>query len=319
MALLDVMMPVKDGLTVAEEIRRKDPHLPIIFLTALSKEDSHVCRGYECGAVDYIVKPINPIVLKSKVKILLDMRRQQSELLEQQRRLKFLNKELESFAYTISHDLRAPLRSIEGFCILLQEEKQSLLDEEGLDYLCRMKKESHRMFQMIEDILTLSRASSSEIREEELDLSEMTREIVESLQRNDPHRDVQIKVQAPLLARGDRGLLQQVMENLLSNAWKFSKGSKDPRIEVGEQLWKGKRVFFVADNGVGFDLEEGQDLTRPFLRLHDCSEFPGSGIGLSTVKRIVERHDGELFFDAKKGEGARFFFSLKHKMGADND
>ncbi|MBW1811740.1 MAG: response regulator, partial [Deltaproteobacteria bacterium] len=234
LAIFDVQMPNMDGYELAE-LLRADPktwNLPIIFLTATSPEDKQIFKGYESGAVDYIVKPYNPAILVSKVKVFIELHAQKVELHRNREQLTAVNKELEAFAYSVSHDLRAPLRAIEGFSQALLEDCPDKLDEQEKDYLQRVASEVRRMARLIDDLLALSRLTRAEMRIERVNLSELAQEIVARLREAEPGRDVKIVIADDLFARGDLRLLGQALENLLSNAWKFTCRSERARIEL---------------------------------------------------------------------------------------
>jgi PAS domain S-box-containing protein len=228
------------------------------------------------------------------------------------RELSEANRELESFAYSVSHDLRAPLRGIEGFSRILSERYAGALDATGRDYLQRVRKATGRMGELIDALLKLSRIGRSGLAVEDVDLSELVEEVVAGLADADPGRWVDLRVQPGLRARGDRALLHTLLENLLGNAWKFTRLTEGPRIDVslvpGDD---GRNWFQVADNGAGFAPEYANKLFKPFQRLHSQDEFAGHGIGLASVKRIVERHGGEIVAEGAPGQGARFRFTLE--------
>lgn len=229
---------------------------------------------------------------------------------ERTRRLEAANRELESFSYSVSHDLRAPLRSIEGFSKALQEDYEAKLGAEGKDFLRRVRSATQRMAGLIDDLLTLSRMSRAEMRSDSVDLSALSDEIAEELRRHEPQRTVSVVVQPGMQARGDPSLVRVVLQNLLHNAWKFSGRRRDARIEVGTIERNGRQVFFVRDNGVGFDMAYADRLFGAFQRLHGEADFPGTGIGLATVQRIVRRHGGEVWAEAAPEQGATLFFTL---------
>jgi hypothetical protein len=217
------------------------------------------------------------------------------------------NRELESFAYSVSHDLRAPLRSIEGFSKALLEDYESQLGAEGRDYLHRVRNATQRMGGLIDDLLALSRVSRLEMRNDEVNLGALAEEVIEELRKHEPERKVSVSIQPSMTVRADPNLLKIVLQNLLQNAWKFTSTTRDARIEVG---LADTGSYFVRDNGVGFDMAYAGKLFGAFQRLHTDAEFPGTGIGLATVQRIVHRHGGEVRADAGVGRGATIFFTL---------
>ncbi len=223
--------------------------------------------------------------------------------------LETANKELESFSYAVSHDLRAPLRAIEGFSRMVVERFADELPEEGKHFLSRVRAGSTRMGEIIDGLLTLSRLSRGDLRLDEIDLSAIAREIVEDLRAADPEREVDISIEPDMHVIGDHRLLQSLMLNLISNAWKFTGGKDTPQIEVGSRDGEVTE-FYVRDNGAGFDEKHAGKLFTPFQRLHTIEEFDGTGLGLATVRRIVNRHGGTVRAEGAKGEGATFSFSL---------
>jgi signal transduction histidine kinase len=220
------------------------------------------------------------------------------------------NKELETFSYSVSHDLRAPLRSIDGFSRILLEDYGTTLDADGRNSLDRIRAASQRMAQLIDDLLRLSRLSRGKLHYELVDLSAMAREIEAELSSEDPVRRVTLAVAAGVTANGDRQLLRIALTNLLDNAWKFTTKRVDARIEFGMQDRDGRRVYFVRDNGVGFDPAYADKLFGAFQRLHSSSEYPGTGIGLATVLRVIRRHGGKVQAEGAVDQGATFSFEL---------
>jgi light-regulated signal transduction histidine kinase (bacteriophytochrome) len=221
-----------------------------------------------------------------------------------------VNKELEAFSYSVSHDLRAPLRSIDGFSQALAEEFADVLTDEGRDYLRRVRAATQRMGELIDDLLNLARVTRREMRREPVDLSALARTIAAQLRRNEPDRRVTLTIQDGLVASGDPHLLRLVLENLLGNAWKFTGKQAEARIEFGMMRQDGAHAYCVSDNGVGFDMAYSEKLFGAFQRLHAMTEFPGTGIGLATVQRIINRHGGRVWAEAQLGKGATFFFTL---------
>jgi light-regulated signal transduction histidine kinase (bacteriophytochrome) len=222
-----------------------------------------------------------------------------------------VNQELEAFSYSVSHDLRAPLRSIDGFSQALLEDCFEQLDSIGQDYLRRIRSATQRMGQLIDDLLNLSRVTRSDMQMEEVDLTQITSRICTELQRSQPERQVEFVIQSGLCDRGDNHLMQVLLENLLQNAWKFTSRNPQARIEFGTSAQlSGIPIYFVRDNGVGFDMAYNNKLFKPFQRLHGMHEFPGNGIGLATVQRIVRRHGGRVWAEGIVGQGATFYFTL---------
>ncbi|MDZ4230801.1 MAG: ATP-binding protein, partial [Dehalococcoidales bacterium] len=220
------------------------------------------------------------------------------------------NRELEAFSYSVSHDLRAPLRSMEGFSNALLEDYADKLDDRGRQYLKYVQESSDLMAQLIDDLLKLSRVTRSDMNYERVKLSEMAQKVQAQLEKSEPYREMILNIAPDITAYGDRNLLRLVLENLLGNAWKFSGKVSSPCIEMGTTEQNGKRAYFIRDNGVGFDMEYADKLFKPFQRLHKSTEFAGTGIGLATVQRIINRHGGKVWADSKVGEGTTFYFTL---------
>ena len=243
-----------------------------------------------------------------------DLRRLNEELEGRVRwrtaQLEAFNNELEAFSYSVSHDLRAPLRAIDGFSQILLEDYEDKLDEEGRLYLRRTKNASQRMGHLIDDLLNLSRMTRSEMRRESVDLSALVEGVVEDLRGTSPEHEVDVIVEEGLVVNGDESLLRVALENLLGNAWKFTRDRARPRIEFGTLEHEDTPAYFVRDNGVGFDMAYADKLFGAFQRLHSTGEFEGTGIGLATVQRIIHRHGGRVWAEGNIGSGATFFFTL---------
>lgn len=218
-------------------------------------------------------------------------------------------RELESFAYSVSHDLRAPLRVIDGFAQIVLEDYGEQLDGLGREHMKRIVAAAGRMNSMIDTLLSMSRMTSSELQFERVDLSETARQLAEELKAGEPDRKVDVAVEPGLSTEGDRTLLRLVLQNLLGNAFKFSAKTREARIEFGRRA-DGDHAFFVRDNGAGFDMRFADRLFGVFQRLHSQSEFAGTGVGLATVQRIVRRHSGRIWAESEPGKGATFFFTM---------
>lgn len=221
-----------------------------------------------------------------------------------------INQELEAFSYSVSHDLRAPLRSIDGFSQALLEDYEEKLDKQGKNYLQRVRSATQRMGELIDDLLTLSRVTRSEMKLQTVELSALAHSIVTELQKIQPERRTEFVITPGLSANGDAHLLRLLLENLLGNGWKFTGKHPQASIEFGSIQVDGKQAFFVRDDGAGFDMAYADKLFVPFQRLHSPSEFPGTGIGLATVQRIVHRHGGQVWAEGKVEKGATFYFTL---------
>ena len=233
----------------------------------------------------------------------LDLEKKTAELMA-------MNRELEAFSYSVSHDLRAPLRRIEGFGQLLLEDAKDKLNDEEKDYLERMTAATLNMDRLISDLLRLSNVSRQELSSEKLDLAEIAREVVDGLRKSEAGAEVSFEADVTLASYGDRALVKIALTNLLENAWKFTSKTEHPSVEFRSIESDGKRVYFVRDNGAGFDSSKSEKLFKPFQRLHLGSEFLGNGIGLAIVSRIIERHGGKIWAESIAGEGATFYFTL---------
>lgn len=224
--------------------------------------------------------------------------------------LNAINQELEAFSYSVSHDLRAPLRAIDGFSQILLKENAVQLDEKGLDRLNRVRKAAQHMGNLIDDLLKLSRVTRSELQLQPVNLSDLATEVVEALRKLEPERAVAVNIAPNLYTRGDPKLLRIALDNLLGNAWKFTGKRDDARIELGVEAGETGPAYFARDNGAGFDMAYADKLFGAFQRLHDTGEFPGTGIGLATVQRIVHKHGGRIWAESAVDAGATFHFTL---------
>jgi PAS domain S-box-containing protein len=224
--------------------------------------------------------------------------------------LSTVNKELEAFSYSVSHDLRAPLRALDGFSQALMEDYAEQLEGSALNYLERIRAASQRMGLLIDDLLQLSRLSRASMHRTQVDLSKMAREIIAELAEQEPERKVDIRLEDGLVANGDERLLRVALANLISNAWKYTRKQPQPCIEFGVTEHNGRRAYYVRDNGAGFDMAYAGKLFGAFQRLHSSSEFEGTGVGLATVQRILHRHGGEIWAEAAVDKGATFYFTL---------
>lgn len=252
------------------------------------------------------------VIMGRKIEESMDRLKEKEDILAAKvRELEASNKELESFTYAVSHDLRAPLRSIDGFSQALLEEYADRLDGKGIDYLDRVCKSTHRMAALIDDLLKLSRAGRADMRIETIDISSMVQAITEDYKKAYPDRQVEASIQPGLSVRADRALLQIMLVNLIDNAWKYTGKNAAAYIEFGLTSASGGETFFIRDNGVGFDMAYAGKLFTPFQRLHTIKDFPGTGIGLATVMRIIRRHGGDIGAEASPGNGATFYFRFK--------
>lgn len=225
--------------------------------------------------------------------------------------LRQVNDELTAFSYSVSHDLRAPLRSIDGFSQIILEDYGVRLDEPGRNMLERIRAAARHMSELIQSLLELSRVTRLEPERQLISLSEISRAALDALATNDPQRHVDVHIAPALIAHADPQLIRVVMNNLLANAWKFTSHAPEPRIEVGKTERDGKTTYFVRDNGAGFDAEHADRLFTPFQRFHSEKDFDGTGIGLATVQRVIHRHGGRIWAESRPGEGATFHFTVQ--------
>jgi len=232
------------------------------------------------------------------------------ELLEAKVAAESAHHELEAFSYSVAHDLRSPLRSLDGFGQILLEDYAEKLDDDGRHYLKYIRESAQQMALLIDDLLKLSRVTRGEFQREQIDLTGIARAVAARLRKTQPARRVDFAIADGLVDKGDARLLAIALENLIGNAWKYSCKRVDARIEVGATVSRGRRAYFVRDNGAGFDMEYADKLFGVFQRLHSDKEFEGTGIGLATVQRIIRRHGGDIWADAKVDQGATFLFTL---------
>ncbi len=239
-----------------------------------------------------------------------EVRRLNRDLEQRQKALEVVNAELESFSYSVAHDLRTPLRSIDGFSQAVLEDYMDKLDEDGQKYLQSIRRSAQQMARLIDDLLMLSKVTRSEIHLETVNLSAIARSLLAHFQKNDPERRVEVVIPPELIIEADGRLMTIVLENLLGNAWKFTSKCPEARIELGLEEKEGKTVYFVRDNGAGFDMTYAHKLFGAFQRLHSAKEFDGTGIGLAIVRRIILRHGGQVWAEGEVDKGATLYFTL---------
>ena len=310
--------------------------LPLVVLS-LVQDDGAMLEALAAGADDFIPRASDVDVLKARVRAQLrrkqfedERRRVREELLRREleaaneriaRRnaetkaaladeLERKNKELEAFSYSVSHDLRAPLRVIDGFSHALLEEAGDKLDARARDYLKRVRTAAQRMGELIEDLLNLSRITRQELQLSRVDLTQLAQAIAAELRRREPSRVGTFHIAGDLHARADERLVRILLENVLGNAWKFTSRTPEPRIHFGAEMRDGRKAFFVRDNGAGFDVQYAGRLFGPFQRMHRADEFPGTGVGLATVQRIADRHGGRVWAESAVGKGTTIYFTL---------
>ena len=307
----DVMMPGMSGDDLVREIRQRPAlkEIPIIVLTAKADDDLRI-RLLREGAQDYVTKPFSAEELRARASNLITLKRARDVLFEAKSAAEAANDELEAFSYSVSHDLRAPLRGLDGFSQVLLKEHADRLDEEGRDYLQRIRAAAQRMASLIDDLLRLSRFGRAALDRQAVDLSAMARDIAGALREADGDRVVAFEIEPGMVDVGDERLLRVALENLLGNAWKFSAKRPRARIGFGRAVVDGVRAYAVHDNGAGFSMAHAEKLFVPFQRLHPASQFEGTGIGLATVRRIIRRHGGQIWARGTPGDGATFTFTL---------
>jgi signal transduction histidine kinase len=309
LVLSDVMMPGLDGFGLLRELRadRRTRAIPTILLSARAGEEAAL-EGLEAGADDYLVKPFSARELLARVRSHIDMERLRRNWTVQ---LEAANEELEAFSYSVSHDLRAPLRHINGFADLLERHVADSLDEKGRRYLKTVSESAERMGRLIDDLLAFSRMGRAEMQSTTVDIHELTREVMEDLRNQIGNRSIAWTIGSLPEVSGDPSMLRQVLVNLLSNAVKYTIQRTEAHIEVGYLNGDGdERIFFVRDDGVGFDMQYVGKLFGVFQRLHSAELFEGTGIGLANVRRIIHRHGGRTWAEAAPDCGATFYFSL---------
>ncbi len=341
LVLMDVQMPDMDGFETAELMRSnpKTRHLPIIFVTAGMKELQYQFKGYDAGAVDYMTKPIEPVVLRSKVNVFRDLFLQRSELdlhrehlqslvdqrtsqlclaaqelekrvIERTSELQLVNRQLESFAYSVSHDLRAPLRHIDAFSQILMDDYAACLDEEARGVLQRIVAGCNQMEQLIDAILMLSRTARQPLNKIMINMERLAGEAYSQVEDQQVMAISEFSIGSLPECLADPLLIRQVFANLIGNAFKYSSRCESPRIEVGGFVRGDEKVYFVRDNGIGFDMQYADKLFGVFQRLHSDQTYQGTGVGLAIVQNIIQRHGGKVWAEAEPHRGATFYFTL---------
>jgi signal transduction histidine kinase len=330
--ILDVQMPEMDGFEVAQilKLNKKTKDIPIIFASAEKKERQSVMKGFEEGAVDYLSKPLDPELTTAKVSVLLKIQLQKKELIEKNQslekadaqikqlnadlqknlyQLEEVNKELESFSYSVSHDLRAPVRALVGFSKMLEESYNDTLDGEAKRMLAVIHRNAIKMGSLIDDLLEFSKMGRQEVKKSAINIADVVKDVLNDItEANGYHAKVVVNELIPAYA--DRALITQVWINLISNAFKYSTKKESPVIEIGSHRDAEYIVYYVKDNGAGFNMDYAEKLFGVFQRLHKASDFEGTGVGLAIVQRIITRHGGRVWAEAKVNEGATFFFTL---------
>ena len=323
----DIRMPLMDGIEMARHIRALAPGVKLIAATAMS-DTEYLLDAIKIGISRYVLKPINVdqfseairdliagVILERHVDLHRDLTGQLNDELERRVRERTLdleasNRELEAFCYSIAHDLSAPLRAMGCYSSILQEEYSDRLDAAGRQHLLRIESASVRMGRLIDDQLRLAKLTRCALCRKEVNLSAMTLDVINGCRCREPERRVEATVAPGVVADGDPELVRLVLENLLDNAWKYTGAKPCASIEFGSSSHPGETVYFLRDNGIGFDMAYAHKIFIPFERLHRIGEFTGTGVGLAMVQRIVHRHGGRVWAEGEEGKGAAFFFTL---------
>ena len=323
--IVDQKLPDTTGIALSVSLKSEDPDLGVILLTGYASADNAIAA---VGLVDdYLTKPVQPEDLVRSVNAGLErtrLRRENRRLVANLHELNAALEEtvaertraLEMFTYAVAHDLRAPLRALDGFSEVLIDECSDVLNETARDCAGRIQAASSQMAKLIDALLDLYRVSRAEMNLQTIDLGAEARRIAGVLQRSAPDRSVRFVIQQPVWARADPTLIGTVLQNLLDNAWKYSSRRDDAVIEFATMPARDTSVYYVRDNGAGFDSAFADKLFVPFQRLHTPGEFPGTGIGLASLRQIVERHGGQVWAEGAVGEGATFYFTLDAKQDA---
>jgi two-component system sensor histidine kinase/response regulator len=314
--LTDLMMPEMDGITLLQSAKLRDPNLVGIIMTGEGTITTAV-EAMKSGALDYILKPFKLKAILPVLERALAVRRLRLENAALERRirertaeLESANKELEAFSYSVSHDLRAPLRHIDGFAELLGSSTDSTLSENDRRYVERITSSARQMSRLIDDLLEFSRTGRAEMRLIRIDLGNLLEIVLQELQPEIQGRPILWKKHPLPQVKADSSLLRQVFSNLLLNAIKYTRPRDPAEIEIGCEIHANEVVIFIRDNGVGFDMQYAGKLFGVFQRLHGKDEFEGTGIGLANVRRIIGRHGGRTWAEGKLDEGATFYFTL---------
>lgn len=314
--LCDIMMPDMNGTEVIEALRKNITTrlIPFIFMTALSGRQN-IRTGMDLGADDYITKPFTRIELIKTVSTRLKKAENIIELTDSTARertaqLNYTNRELEAFNYSVSHDLHAPLRALNGYANMLTEDYSDLLDSEGKRMLNAIIEQSKKMGDLIDDLLSFSRITTNEIKISVINMHDLVFDVYNDLSADQDKARIDFRISEIDSIYGDAAMIKQVWVNLISNAIKYTSKIINPVIEIGSTNTETETVFYVKDNGAGFDMEYYDKLFSVFKRLHSARQFEGNGVGLAIVQRIVQRHQGRVWAESEVNKGAVFYFAL---------
>jgi len=324
--LMDVQMPMLDGFETSELIRQSEKlkHIPIIFLTANNNSADNIFKGYKAGAVDYLLKPLIPEILKAKVSVFADLYKKNYELLTTGENLRVLNKrleqhsqdllrineELEKFAYVASHDMQEPLRTIISYIQLLQSKYKDKLDEEGNEFMDFVVDASLRMRNIIIDLLEYSRINRNDDSYEQVDSNKVLKEVLDNMHNSIQDNNATIHVGPLPTIKANYNQMIQLFQNLLSNAIKF-KSEKPLQINISAKITENGYLFSVQDNGIGMEQKYSDKIFQIFQRLHSTKQYPGTGIGLAICLKIIQRHEGKIWMESEPDKGTTFFFTIK--------
>lgn len=317
--LLDIMMPEMDGYEVCQQLKSMPGtrDIPVLFISALDGTTDKI-RAFEVGGLDYISKPFYSEEVIARVRTHISLSRAQHKLEEAYDSLKDhadklenANNELAAFSYSVSHDLRAPLRAIGGFSQILAEDYADVVDENGKDCLQRISSGVNKMGRLIEDILQLSKLSTAELVRHKVDMSSLAKDVVRKLCEQNSDRQVQVSIASDMQSCSDGLLITILLTNVIGNAWKYTQKTDSPTIEIGVEKKGHEKIFFVRDNGAGFDMKYADGIFKPFKRLHSEAEYEGTGIGLATVQRIIKLHGGRVWVESEINKGTTIYFVLE--------
>lgn len=318
--LLDLSLPDSSGLETLTKLQSQFPRMPIVIMTSITDEELAL-QALHLGAQDYLIKgQVDRNILQrafsyaiERKKLVEEVKGLNNELKKRALELEAANRELESFSYSLSHDLRAPLRSLNAYSQIFLNEYGDKIDGQGRDYIEKIKKSSLKMSDLINDIQKLFHIRNSKLNLTNISLSKIVLAIADKFKEYEPERKVSFKIKEEVFVNGDQSFLEIAFENILENAWKFTSKEPEGKIEFGVTEENGKIIYFIKDNGIGFDMKYADDVFKPFRRLHEDHNFPGTGIGLSIVERIISCHSGHIWAESEQGKGTTLYFTLGNK------